>query len=121
MTLSALELAKMRATADEHLPDGVIVTRPTFASDGQGGSLPTYTPVYNGPGRVAPVNSIAGAESVVAERLGGAQGLWITVPHHVTVLLRDRVLWGSQTFEVVGEDTPRSWGISSRILCREIT
>ncbi len=120
MSLSNLELARMRRVADAHLPDGVVISRPTYNSDGQGGRTTTYATVYNGPGRVSPINSVNGADAVVADRLGGAQGLWVTVPWHVEVRLEDRVVSGGRTYEVRAEDAPRAYPISHRVLCAEV-
>jgi hypothetical protein len=66
------------------------------------------------------LSSVVEADSVIAERLGGSQGVWITMPWHVNVRLDDRIVVGSTTYEVASFDTGRSWHISKRVLCREL-
>lgn len=120
MRLTGLQLARARKVADAHLPDDGEVWRSAYVSDSQGGQTTTRTRIWTGPVRVAPVSSVVSSDSIIAERLGGAQGVWITLPWHVNVRLDDRIIADSATYEVASFDTGRSWHVSKRVLCREI-
>lgn len=120
MRLSGLQLARARRVADEHLPDWGELFRSSYASDNAGGQTITRSRSWSGPVRIAPVSSVVASDSVIAERLGGAQGVWITLPWHVTVQLDDQIRAGGKTYEVASYDTGRSWHISKRVLCREL-
>lgn len=120
MRLSGLDLARMRRRADDHLPASGEIQRPVYSSDSQGGKTVTRSRVWSGPVRVAPISSVVAADSVVAERLGGAQGVWITLAYYIDLRLDDRIIVGSRTYEVVGFDDGRSWHVSKRALAKEL-
>ena len=120
MSLSGLQLARMRRTADSVLPESGEVYRPTYTSDGAGGQTMARTRIWSGPVRVAPVSSVVTADATTASRQGGSQGVWITLPHHVDLRLDDRIVVGSHTYEVSSFDTGRSWHVSQRVLATEL-
>ena len=119
--LSGLQLARMRRVADATLAGEGEVWRRTRVSDNKGGKTETLARVSSGPWRLAALTTVASSESVFAARLGGQQGWWATAQYHVDINLADQVRIGGRTFEVVSVDTGRTWHISARVLCREVT
>lgn len=118
--LSGIQLARMRRTADDALSAGGVLNRPTYASDSQGGLTKTYSRVWSGPVRVAPLSTVVESDTVIASRLGGARGVWVTLPHHVDIRLDDRVEVDGMVYEVASYDTGRTWHISQRVLAKEV-
>jgi hypothetical protein len=118
--LSGIQLARMRRSSDDALAEGASLTRPTYTTDSQGGLTKTYTRVWSGPVRVAPISTVVASDAVVAARLGGSRGAWITLPHHVEIRLDDRVDVNGRAYEVASYDTGRTWHISQRVLAKEI-
>jgi hypothetical protein len=70
--------------------------------------------------RYAPITTVQSAEQVYADRLGGLQGWWFTMPLGTDVTLDDQLRADGRTFEVVSLDKGRSWDISLRVLTREV-
>ncbi len=98
------------------MPDLVEISRPTFTSDGSGGQTAAYATVRSTPGRVSAPTA---AEAIIANGLGLAQAAVVTVPHDVTVVLKDRLVTGGRTYEVAGFDIGRTDPIVRRVLVRE--
>jgi hypothetical protein len=119
--LTGYQLRRMRATADAHLPDSVEVWRSTDSSDSRGGQTQSFTRRSTHRGRYVPLTTVQSAEQVYADRLGGMQGWWFTLPIGSAVGLGDRLVTADRTFEVVSLDAGRSWDLSLRALCRELT
>jgi head-tail adaptor len=116
--LSAADLAAMRATLTESLPDTAQVQRATRASDGMGGFTETWTTVATVPCRLAP-SDITPVEQVVAERVTD-RVLWtITLPAQTDVTAADRIVVGARVFEVVGVLSPRSHELCTRLVAVE--
>jgi head-tail adaptor len=117
--LSAADLAAMRATLTESLPDTAQVQRATRAPDGMGGFTETLTTVATVPCRLAPSGNTP-VEQVVAERVTD-RALWtLTLPAQTDVAATDRVVVGARTFEVVGVLSPRSDELCTRLVAVEV-
>lgn len=117
--LSAADLAAMRATLTECLPDIAEVQRLTRVSDGMGGFTETWATVATVPCRLAPSGNTP-VEQVVAERVTD-RVLWtITLPAQTDVTATDRVVVGARTFEVVGVLSPRSNELCTRLVAVEV-
>jgi len=119
--LTGLELRHMRAVADEYLPDSIEVWRGVRASDGLGGQTVTDARALSVRGRKAPLTTVQASEQVYADRLGGSQGWWFSLPRGTDVRLGDQLRSDGRSFEVVTEDSDRSWDITLRVLCKELT
>jgi head-tail adaptor len=106
--LSASEIADMRSTQNDTMPDTMVVWRYTTASDGMGGLTETWAAVGTVTGRVAPAGR-AGSEQIIAERLTASEPWVITVPTGTTVYARDRFVIAGRTFEVEYVNEHEAW------------
>lgn len=113
--LTAVELAALRATVQTALPDVCTIVTAAFVSDSAGGHTETTTSTSS-TCRVAPDNTVA-SESTVGERVSAEQGWIVTLPYDVAVTVKDRVVVGDRTFEVVSVDEGRSWDLGLRARC----
>ncbi len=121
MSLTGIDLARLRRGADAALPERGHLYRPTLSSDNQGGSTSSPSRIATVPCRVAPLTTIEEENKVIGERLAGSRGVWVTLPYHTDVRLSDHLVVNGLTYEVVSRDHNRSWHISLRVLCRELT
>lgn len=123
--LSAQDLAGMRETLLESLPDTCTLKRQGSAtSDGAGGQTygaPTST-VY--PCRITPrlatgTGQLKDAETIEGDRLI-AQAPWmITISALVELDAQDQIIAGDgRQFEVFAVLASRTWELCTRILCR---
>lgn len=117
--ISATELTAMQADLTASMPSTVNISRVTLTSDGMGGQSEAWATVGTVVARVSPngagLDDIAGGEVI-------NQTPWVvTVPVGTSVSERDRIIFSSQTFEVVRTDTPRSWDTCVRLECMEVT
>lgn len=118
MSLAADEITAMQATLTDSLPDTVQVQRVTLASNNAGGRTDSWAVLATVAARVSPVLR-PGGEVQAAGRVE-AQKRWIvTLPSGTDVTTRDRIVWGSRTFEVSGVQAARSWELSRRVECVE--
>jgi len=115
--LSATELAAMRSTLNDSLPDTAQVRRKSLTSDGAGGYTESWSTVAAVACRVAPSGQ-SPQERVIAERLT-ATAIWtVTLPAGTDVRPADRIVVGSRAFEVVGV-LARSYELARRVVCTE--
>jgi len=117
--LSTAELAQLRATLDESLPDTAIIQRATRASDGMGGFDETWSNAGTVECRVSP-SGREPEERMIAERLGSVTLWTVTLPAETNVTAADRIAVDSRAFEVVAVLARRSYEISTRVVCREV-
>lgn len=121
--LAAVELAEMRTTATSALPDTATIYLPLVEPDGAGGTVDTWLPTSDPiPARLSPVASTAtGQERVIAARVGATAGWIITLPALTVINRAERIEMLGRTFEVLDVTTTRSWEVSCRVLCSEVT
>jgi hypothetical protein len=118
--LTDAELTSMRATVDATLPDVCDVLRPVSTSDGRGGSVETWTPIYESVAcRKSPVG-FTDEERVVASRIRDAAGWTVTLTAGTRVRGKDVIEVGGVRLEVVSTLSERSWEVSSRVVCKEL-
>ena len=117
--LSNVDLATMRATLEQSLPDTAAIQRRTLIPDGTLGFTETWTTVATVPCRVAPARNDEIDAAGVA-RTGRAQVWAIVLPANTDVLRADRVQVGSLSIEVVAVLGPRSYELGRRILGAEV-
>lgn len=122
MTLSAAELAGMRATVNAFLPDTAVISRPTYVPDGMGSATTTWATASTVACRVSP---FAAGDSHDGEQEGVPQvsgdSTWIVVvPYGTDVRIDDRVAVGGRTYEVVHLDGTRSWGLDNHLKVRRV-
>lgn len=118
--LATTDLTAMKATLDASLPDTATVYRLTRTSDGAGG----YTEAWTATGsavacRISPAGT--GAEREVAARLAAVAPWVLTLPAATDVTAKDKMVAGGRTFQVLAVLAARSWEISRRVICQEVT
>lgn len=118
MSLSTLELAVMRANANDYLPNTAVIHRLTQASDGQGGFTDTWAAAGTVSCRISPSG---GGERSVAEKLANVSSWTVTLPHSTVVTTADRLVIGSRTLRIDAMMAPHSWETARRVVCTEIT
>ena len=118
LLLSDAEIADMRATVNRTLPDSATIEHDTQVSDSAGGY--TVTTATTGP-FACRVATASGSEEVIAGRLDAVGSWTITLPALTEVAATDRIVIGSRRFEVILPLRPRSWELSRRVACQEIT
>lgn len=121
MTLSAAEIADMRDTIEDTLPDTCVIQRPTMVSDGQGGKTATWAAAGTVICRLSPQGANTGDESARADRTSGEEDWIVTFPALTNVNTTDRLVILGSTFEPVALRAVRSWELSRRVSCKRIT
>lgn len=117
--LEAAELTAMRDVLDQSLPDTAIVVRSTLTPDAYGGQTQTLTTVATVPCRVSPTGA-RGSDSTIGGVVASLSAWTITLPSETDVNVSDRITVGARSFEVT-EVAARSWEISRRVYCDEVT
>lgn len=118
-TLSASELAAMRATAEDALPDTAVIWTVTNVSDGQGGMTATWAAAGTADCRISP--SGTGSERELASRLSSVSPWYITLPQGTAVTVKDRIHVGARVLEVAAIMAPRTWELTRRLIAIEVT
>lgn len=120
MTVTDVELAGMRATLNASLPDTVQVSRATRTPDGGGGQSQVWATIATVPCRLTDQSPAPPQEIDIGARPGSIIRWTITMPAETDVLVTDRLLVGSRTFEVRGVDRARTWAIAVIAHCSEV-
>lgn len=109
----------LRSLQGQYLPDTCVIQRYTSASTGEG-TTQTWADHLTGVAcRVTPLASGA-TESLGADQSLRAVAQWVIwVPAETDVTVRDRVVYGSRTFEVARVGA-RSYETVRELVCREI-
>lgn len=117
MTLiSSGTLSALQTLAASLRTDTATISRPSRASDGQGGWVDTFASagtvaVYLTPMRQQPT------EGIVAERLQGRVGYYAYVPAGTDVRATDRLSINSISYEVLGVQAPATLQVHVRVDC----
>ncbi|WWT39947.1 head-tail adaptor [Microcystis phage Mae-JY09] len=112
--LSAADIAGMRDTLDASLPGTAVIHRATYASDNQGGSTATWAAVGTAIARISP-STRQGVEPVSGGGLS-AESDWVgTLPDGTDITVRDRLVHGGLTYEVLDTDRARTWDLCVRV------
>lgn len=111
------DLAYMRETQEQALPGTIVIERYTLTPNGMGGQYEAWSAVGTADGRISEdTNRSAG------EVIGGAQVMsvtrWVATfsDRDVDVLPKDRLFYGSRTWEVIDTNNDKSWRTATR--CR---
>lgn len=121
MTLTAAEIADMRDTLEDTLPDTCVIQRRTLTSDGQGGKTEAWAAAGTALCRLSPRGQGLDGEDARADRITGEEDWIVTLPALTDVTSSDRLLILSNTYEPVGVRAVRSWELSRRVTCKRIT
>lgn len=117
--ISPADLAGLRTTLGESLPQTVVVSRSTASSDGMGGQDEVWAAAGTVAARISPAGD--GMDDLVGGEAVNVAPWVVTLPVGTSITDRDRIIYDGQTFEVVGTDAPRSWATCIRVACREVT
>jgi hypothetical protein len=116
--LNERELAGMRTTNAEALPEVAVVRRSTYAADGKGGTATETDVVGTYPCRIGSLSQAD--QTVYAEKLGARVGAYLIFPSGTPVASRDRVLIGVRAFEVLAAPDRGAWELTRRTVCVEV-
>jgi len=109
------QLASMKATQGAALNTTCTIKQRTFADDTVGGwtesedNRATDVACRLGPYR-------APSEGVVAEQLAGHEAFVLTLPAGQVIEVTDRVIIGSDSYEVVGTESASAWETARRVI-----
>lgn len=119
-SLSTQELAKLRAAAEDYLPDTCTIQTVTRTSDGMGGWSESWANTYTSVAcRLAPVRSSQG-QRMEGEQLA-AVSRWVLTLHHDQVIgEQDRVVHGGETYEVAHMEDTHSNRTAKRVYLRRL-
>lgn len=119
--LSTQDLTAMRATLDASFPDLATIQRYTSIPDGMGGQDESWgTLTANVACRLSPSGQTRGGERPVGAAMAAIADWTITLPRNQDVTAKDRMVISGRTFEVK-QVVARSWEISRRCYCSEVT
>ena len=119
--ISAGDLAAMKATLAESLPDSCQVWRNTPVSDNAGGTTDAWAMLSVADCRISPLaRSDRLAELEVADRIAAVNSWILTFPVGTDVTEKDRIVSGVRGLEVASVLAPRTWEIGRRVLGQEI-
>lgn len=116
------ELESMRTTAAMWFPEVCDLFAPGESDDSMGGSSTTWpsTPTYASvPCRMSEVSSAG--ERLVAEKLQGGVAMTLVLPYNQVIDETYRARVKGVMLEVVGVLVPKSWEVSRRAVCRQVT
>lgn len=116
--LDADDIAEMRATLDESLPDTAAVTRRIDASDGAGGATTTWSTVTETLCRIGPVS--ARDQRIVGATIAALANYTLTVTAGTDVRAADRIAVGARTFAVKAVLRRGEWNLATRAVCAEV-
>lgn len=116
----AIPVDFLRSLSNQFLPDVCDIQRATETRSGDG-TATTWSTIATGVScRVSPLASGA-SEALGADQSLQAVAQWtVWLPALTDVTVRDRVVFGSRTFEVARVGA-RSYEVSRELICREIT
>lgn len=115
--LSDNDLTLFRDVQESALPDTLSIVSYTLSSDSMGGFTASSS-AGSAAGRIGGTSWQAD-ERVLAERLGVEKPYFITLPYGTTITEKNRITYGSRTFEVISV-SQGSYGTATRCICREV-
>jgi hypothetical protein len=131
--LTQTDLDSMRLDFEESLPDECTIYRKEYTDDGQGGQVETQdSPRQVGTfkARLSPMGPMLAGwhmETVVAARLMGRVGWYLTMPYATPFELSDtaQVIFLEsmevKTLEIIGTMDNRTYQLGTRLACAELT
>ena len=111
VALRAGELASLRGVLDASLPDTATITRPTLASDSQGGWTAAYASQGSADCRLSPRSAL---EAELVGKLAHNTDWILTVSRSTTIKPQDLLTIAAKDYEVVGVHDGRSWELCHR-------
>jgi head-tail adaptor len=112
MMLTDAELASMRTTTGEALPDTCVIQRGTATTDSGGGATTAWVSAGTVDCRLAP--AVGGFENETGERITADADFILTLPQGTTIDTNYRVVTGGETYNVTAL-RDRSWPLTRRM------
>ncbi len=116
--LTASDLANMRATQEDALPETCSIQVRALISDGQGGQRERWSEGVSVACRLAPMSKEEAAK--YADKLGASSGWVVTLPHDTSVGVYDRITIGGVEYRVIGANENESWITARRAYCARL-
>jgi hypothetical protein len=117
--LTPRELASMRTTNVEALPEIAVVQRSTYGADGRGGTETITSNIGTFPARIGSLSQAD--QTMYADKLGARVGFIIVFPSGTPVEPRDRVVIGARSFEVLASPDRGAWELTRRAVVVEVS
>ncbi len=112
LSLTARELAQMRADIEDLMPDECDILRPTVTRDSQGEAIVTYTvKSANLPCRL---DYKQGSESISGAAIQPYAKATLTLPWYAVLATNERVQIGTSVYAVKTVNAGQSWRVSVR-------
>ena len=118
--INAGDLAYMRATINEMLPDTCSLLTLSQTSDGQGGYTETWGTAAGGTAVACRVDYLNGDERVFGNTLTPYTGWIVTLPYNKTVTEQYRIQHGGTLYNVTDVDSGKSWQASVRVAVEKV-
>ena len=119
--LSAAEIAAMRSTQAQALPDTCTIQRKGGSGDSKGGVSVAYSvQASNVACRLGRAGSRSGIETVDAEKVQQQTPWIVTFAHNQDVQNTDRIKIGARMFEVVSIEPHEAWTMALRAQVTEV-
>lgn len=117
--LSNWELASMRSTLSELMPDTCNILSGTATPDGIGGQSVAWGTTYSGVScRLDQMKK--GYETMSGGAVYPFGQYVLTIAYDGTINTQNRVEHGSVTYNVIGVDQDKSWPITTRVIVEAI-
>jgi head-tail adaptor len=111
-TLTATELAALRADLETLLPDTCVISAVSYASDGAG----EWTPTWAAGGTVAcRLDPIRGSEAIAGGAIEAFNGYILTLPYNAVIVPASRVTVNSTDYNVTSVTDGDSWKLDTRV------
>lgn len=117
-TISSAELTKMRALADDFLPDTCTIQTRATTVDALGGITETYSSTYTlVPCRLDPAGTSAGqgSEAMINAAIEGKSMWALNIPYDQAITITDRVIHSGETYEVKAPIDTHSYSTIRRV------
>lgn len=114
MLLTDADLAYMQATQMEAMPGTVIIQRYSAIDNGMGGAWEGWNAVGTVIGRIYPKSVSLGREAATGAQMTSLTQWYATLPTGTDVTAKDRLLYGSRTWEVTSVNNSEMWQTAVR-------
>ena len=119
MSLSTLEIAQLRADADDYMPDTCIIQSPTITIDAIGGQSTSWAAAATVSCRLAP--QLAGMGEVInAAQITSPTSWVLTVAHDQAIDATQRVVVSSDAYQVERVEDDHSNRTARRVYLRRL-
>lgn len=119
--LSAAEIAAMRSTEAQALPDTCTIQRKGGSSDDRGGRSVSYSVhASNVACRLGRAGSRSGIETIDAEKVQQQTPWVVTFAHNQDVQNTDRIVINGRMFEAVSVEPHEAWTMALRVQVAEV-